>query len=66
MVTHVPPALDDEWYLSFSLEFYEYDVVIFSEVWSTHFKSEQLFSLQNFVGDGGGFIMFGGWGGFGG
>jgi len=43
-----------------------YDVVIFSEVWSSMFTPEQLEELERFVMEGGGFVMFGGWGGYGG
>ena len=44
----------------------EYDVVILSEVWRSHFSVDQISELVDFVEGGGGFIMFGGYGGFGG
>ena len=53
-------------YVSTELSFDPYDVVIFSEVWSSHFNEGQIDDLVSFVEDGGGFIMFGGFGGFGG
>ena len=64
-VTHIAPSGSDG-YTSTDLAFREYDTVIFSEVWSTHFSEEQLNELDNYVKRGGGFVMFGGWGGFGG
>jgi len=64
-VTHIPPKGDDG-YLATELGFDEFDVVIFSEVWRSHFSDDQLSDLKKFVKKGGGFIMFGGWGGFGG
>ena len=44
----------------------EYDVVILSEVWRSHFSVDQISELVDFIEGGGGFIMFGGYGGFGG
>lgn len=53
-------------YVATELSFGLFDVVIFSEVWSSHFTEGQIADLMSFVEDGGGFIMFGGYGGFGG
>ena len=64
-VTHIAPS-ESGGYISFDLAFGEYDTVIFSEVWRTHFSEEQLKGLEKYVKKGGGFVMFGGWGGFGG
>ena len=56
----------EDGYRSRDLSFEDYDVVIFSEVWRSHFNDFQLSDLEGYVKRGGGFIMFGGWGGFGG
>lgn len=64
-VTHIAPSGSDG-YISIDLAFGEYDTVIFSEVWRSHFSEEQLRALEKYVKKGGGFVMFGGWGGFGG
>ena len=53
-------------YRSRDLRFEDYDVVIFSEVWRSHFSELQLSDFEGYVKRGGGFVMFGGWGGFGG
>lgn len=60
-----PPTLENGYQYE-ELEFDKFDVVIFSEVWCSHFTDDQLEDLEEFVEDGGGFIMFGGWGGYGG
>ncbi len=62
-VTHIAPSESDG-YISVDLAFGDYDTVIFSEVWRTHFSEEQLKGLEKYVKKGGGFVMFGGWGGF--
>ncbi len=64
-VTHIAPSGYDG-YISMDLAFGDYDTVIFSEVWRTHFSEGQLKELEKYVKTGGGFVMFGGWGGFGG
>jgi len=64
IVRFMAPAGDG--YKSKDLRFEDYDVVIFSEVWRSHFNDSQLSDLKGYVKSGGGFIMFGGWGGFGG
>jgi uncharacterized membrane protein len=43
-----------------------YDVIILSDVWYSVFTSEQLTEIENFVNLGGGLVMMGGWGSFGG
>lgn len=64
MVRFMAPVEDG--YRSKDLRFEDYDVVIFSEVWRSHFNDSQISDLEGYVKRGGGFIMFGGWGGFGG
>lgn len=64
-VVHILPSEEDG-FRSIDLDLDEFDVVIFSEVWRSHFAREQLLALRKFVKEGGGFIMFGGWGGYGG
>lgn len=64
IVRFMAPAGDG--YKSRELRFDDFDVVIFSEVWRSHFSDSQLSDLEGYVNGGGGFVMFGGWGGFGG
>lgn len=64
IVRFMAPAEDG--YKSRDLRFEDFDVVIFSEVWRSHFSDSQLSDLEGHVKGGGGFLMFGGWGGFGG
>ena len=64
IVRFMAPAGDG--YKSRDLRFGDFDVVIFSEVWRSHFSDSQLSDLEGHVKGGGGFLMFGGWGGFGG
>ncbi len=63
IVRFMAPAGDG--YKSRDLRFADYDVVIFSEVWRSHFNDSQLSDLEVHVKGGGGFIMFGGWGAWG-
>ena len=56
----------EDGYIYETLMIDDYDVVILSEVWRSHFSEGQINELVDFVEGGGGFIMFGGYGGFGG